>query len=138
MKISLPATNTELWKYSHEFAWLFRKKFGFFPDRDGAFMQATTDNWEMITEKELTKEQIQEIKEFCKDEKNFGVLNYSNLLILDIDFSNIEDKLSKFLNEKDFLYVGKGHEQHIYFFRELTPQEKQKVKDVLLAHITIY
>lgn len=138
MKISLPIENVELWRNSHEFAWLFRRHFSFFPDRDGSFMSADLNKWIMNTNQKITGEQEEEIKNFCMNPVNFTAPTYSNLLILDLNFIEIENQLKEFLNEKDFIFIGKGHEQHIYFLRALTTQEKKQAKEVLLSHVNIY
>jgi len=138
MDINLPIDNVDLWRTSHAFAWLFRKQFGFFPDRNGSWMEAGLNYWTMHTEQVISSELKQQIKDFVLNETNFVKPVFSNLLILDLDYIAIESELKTFLAEEDFVYVGKGHEQHIYFLRALTVQEKKQVKEVLISHVNFY
>ena len=139
-EISLPLDNIQLWKQSESFPWRFKREFGWFPDREGAWMESDLNVWILHTDKTLTNQEKQDIKDFTLDPEHFQDPVYGNLLVLHIDYEDIISKIDKYCETAEpslnATYVGKGIKQFIFFSRELTTVEKTKLKNLIASYIT--
>lgn len=141
--ISLSLKNRKLLETTHIYCWIFKKQFGFFPDRNGCSLTMTENEITLLIERddiELTPKLMDEIAVFFENEDNFTLQKYENMAVIDLDFEGIVENLqSNLLKDIDVLYVGCGSKQKIYFRgRPLTDDEKRIVKQVLNSFITLY
>ncbi len=140
MKIYLSAANIELFRTSHYYSWNFWHKFGWFPDKDGSTLNADSNDFWMETDRELTKEEITEIKDFFDEKSTFLPPPHVQKVVLDLDYKALQTKISDYIKNDptlDVKYVGEGNKQVLYCSRALTDSEQKKLRQLWGSMIRI-
>lgn len=137
--IDLPKESRELWVNGdqHAFAWLFKKRFGFFPDRDGSYLEVFHNRWHLNTNQEVDYDLMHEIYQYCDNPEAYQMPTGETLQI-DLDWADMENKLNTYAaNDEtlDITYIGHGPKQYIHFSRSLTAEEKTALQNLIKQYI---